>query len=322
MRIKVGHFSRAFTLVEVLIASAVLALLLAMLSSSTGLTFSTIKRAQSKIDQFASARAGFERLTATLSQATLNTYWDYDNPSDPKAFERKSDLYFLTANQNTLSGTPVGQAIFFQAPLASGTSSPLPSGLFNAVGYWVDFGEAKWRPPHVPNRYRYRLIQCIQPTEALSVFKTSAASDSNVPSLLATPSSSDPLGFPISENIIALVLWPRKSLTQDPTGSQLSSNFDYSSRNADTTPQAEMQKAQLPPMIQVTMIVIDEVSAARLESGQAEPALITDMLKNRFRLVANYEDDLAAVKQALNAARINYLVLTSPVILRESKWSE
>jgi len=84
-----------------MVASAVLLLLLVLLSSAMGLTFSTVKRAHQKIDQFASARAAFERVTATLSRATLNPYWDYDNPSSPKAYHTISSSgvdHWLEAN--------------------------------------------------------------------------------------------------------------------------------------------------------------------------------------------------------------------------------
>lgn len=301
--------ARAFTLLEVLIATAVLVLLLALLSSVTGLTFSTVKRSQSKIDQFSAARAGFERLTATLSQATLNTYWDYvyDSNGTLKAYERKSDLRFLITDRNT--SVSVGQEVFFQAPLALGTSNSLPSGLLNAVGYWVSFGGADWKPAfHKPNPYRYRLMEAIQPTEALTVFTSTPV-----------PLSSNSTGFPVAENVIALVLWPRNSPAQDPTGSQLSTNFTY---NSGSNSALSVQKAQLPPVVDVTMIVIDEAAAARLQSGQMEPKTITDILSGRFRSVANFEDDLELVRQGLNQARINHLVLSAPVILRESKWSQ
>ncbi len=36
-----------------------------------------------EIGEFRSARNGFEALTRRLSQAALNTYWDYDHPPTP-----------------------------------------------------------------------------------------------------------------------------------------------------------------------------------------------------------------------------------------------
>lgn len=317
--------SKAFTLIEILVATAVMLLILAMLSSAMGLTFSTVQRAHLKMDQFASARAGFDRVTATLSQATLNTYWDYDNPSTPSVYLRKSDLHFRIQSINSGAGTPLGQGIFFQTPLALESSQP--SGLLHAAGYWVEFGENSWRPPHTRSRFRYRLIEAIQRTTALEVFKSANdptkryAWQTGVSKVASLSSPGEP-GFPIAENLIALVLWPRLPTAQDPVGDQLSPNYEYDSRNTQTTPASRLkQKAQLPPMVQVTMIFINEASAARLESGAIEPNVIREALDGRFRSVASFQADLDAVKAVLDRERIAYLVLSSPVTLRESKWS-
>jgi len=299
--------SRAFTLLEVLVASTILMLMVVLLSSAIGAALATVRRSNAKVDQFAATRAGFESLTAMLSQATLNTYWDYDNAAAPTAYIRKSDLHFLITN----AADGGGQSVFFQAPLArSGTNVPL--GALNAVGYWVEFGADTWKPGHIPTSCsRYRLIQGIQPAENLAVFTNTTATWTSDIKSIPTPA------FPLADNVIALVLWPRRPTTQDSAGTQLTADYTYDSRTG-----ADIQKAQLPPSVQVTMIVIDEASAIRIASGNTEPTAISGALKNRFQDVTKYQADLDAVKSALNAARINYLVLSSPVTLREAKWSQ
>jgi uncharacterized protein (TIGR02599 family) len=281
-------------------------MLLGMLAWTTTFSLSTVGRAEAKIDQFAAARAGFERLTATLSQATLNTYWDYDNPAAPTRYVRKSDLHFLIE-----SAPRGGQAVYFQAPLARGAQEGT-TGLLNAVGYSVDLNENVWRPrPNVtPPRWRYRLMQGIQPAENLTVFNDPSE---NWKATLADPAQA---AFPLAENVIAMVLWPRLPLSQDASGAQLTSNFLYDSRAG--TP---IQSGQLPPEIQVTLIVIDEASAVRLDQGDIEPKAVADALKGRFVGVADFANDLAAVEQSLTTAGVNHLVLSSSVVLRESKWS-
>jgi uncharacterized protein (TIGR02599 family) len=305
MRVSGFHRRSAFTLVEVLVSSAVLAMLLAMLAWVTTFSLSTTGRAEAKIDQFAAARAGFERLTTTLSQATLNTYWDYDNPAAPTKYVRKSDLHFLLE-----SAPRSGQAVYFQAPLARGAQEGT-TGLLNAVGYSVDLNENVWRPNHVTQpRWRYRLMQGIQPAENLTVFNDPSK---NWKTALADPAQA---AFPLAENVIAMVLWPRLPLSQDASGAQLTSNFLYDSRVG--TP---IQSGQLPPEIQVTLIVIDEASAVRLDQGSIEPKAVTDALNGRFVRVADFANDLAAVQNSLTTAGVNHLVLSGSVVLRESKWS-
>jgi uncharacterized protein (TIGR02599 family) len=175
----------------------------------------------------------------------------------------------------------------------------------------VDLNENVWRPPHVSvPRWRYRLMQGIQPAEQLSVF---TEPDEAWKDSLCDPAQA---AFPLAENVIAMVVWPRLPLSQDETGTGISSDFLYDSR-APTG----IQAGQLPPEIQVTLIVIDEASAARLDRGSLEPEAIADALQDRFLKVSDFEGDLAAVQSSLNEAGVNYLVLSSPVVLRESKWS-
>jgi uncharacterized protein (TIGR02599 family) len=306
-----------FSLLEVMVATAVLSILVAVLGSAMLYSVSTVNRAEAKIDQFGAARAGFDRLTATLSQATLNTYWAYDDPNAPQKYERRSDLHFLIAKPDALPASPNarpnwGQSVYFQAPLSRGGVGGA-NGLLNAVGYWVAFEENKaWRPDHVTSqRPRYRLMQGVERTENLSVFNSTTPNWANN---LRAPSTG---AFPLAENVVALLIWPRLPIAQDPNGTTLSGNFLYDSKNG--TP---IQRAQLPPMLQITLVVIDEASAARMENGIQEPPAIVNALSNRFLDPAKYEQDLQSVQSEFAIKGIQHLVLSAAVPLRESKWSK
>jgi uncharacterized protein (TIGR02599 family) len=294
-----------FSLLEVLVASAVLALLLSLLSVAVGATLSTIRHSQSTVERFASARAAFDRLTATLSQATLNTYWDYDDSENPQNYIRTSDLHFVIEN----SSDGHGQNLFFQSPLSTSGTSPAPSGLLNAVGYWVEFGEDKWRPPHVDTpRHRYRLMQGVSLSESFDVYEDATS---------AWTEGFKTAKFPIAENVIALILWPRQATASDPAGTALTGDYQYNSRTA-----SGIQRHQLPPMVQATLIVLDEPSMVRIQSGATEqPEAIRSALTGKFQDVTRYKEDLRDVLDALIAEKINYTVLNIPVTLRESKWS-
>ena len=79
-----------FTILELLVATAVLSLILVVMLSLITQTSSVWRSSSARIEAFQSARRGFENLTRSLEQATLNTYWDYDNPSNPTIYRRKS----------------------------------------------------------------------------------------------------------------------------------------------------------------------------------------------------------------------------------------
>ncbi len=311
----------AFTIMELLVAMVILSLLLVLLASATGGMLSTVSHANARIDQFSAARVGFDLLSQTLSQATLNTYYDSfdqdqkrrtpDNAADfvPRTYGRNSDLHFkIQANGSS------GQEIFFQSPLSRSQKS-MPEGALNAVGYWIEFGtDDDWKPPHIAtSRHRYRLMQGLQSAENLEVFRTPNADW--ISALREAPKSA----MPIAENVIAMVIHPRLPKTRDPNGTALTTDYQYDSRG--TSP---IQKAQLPPSLQLTMVVIDEASAARLEQGGDEPAVIRDALAGKFRDVSKFDDDLRDLEATLRTAKpsINFLVLSSPLTLRESKFSK
>ena len=68
---------RGFTLVEMLVATFVMVIILYMTLQITNYTNSLFMSTRKRIDTFQEARAGFEVMTRKISQAMLNTYWDY-----------------------------------------------------------------------------------------------------------------------------------------------------------------------------------------------------------------------------------------------------
>jgi len=310
--------SHGFTILEVLVATAVLAMLLVIILQVVSQTSTTLRQVTGKVDSFQSARAAFDIVNQKLSQATLNTYWDYDSPTSPTKYGRKSDLHFLIVKSGeTNSG------IYFQAPLerANSTDNEV-TGVLNACGYFVSFGtDNAFKPAHVSTPMdRFRLMQAVQPTEKFSVF-TSANSTWVTPlhEVPTVPSEvQDKIARPIADNIIALVAWPKLSKGEDSAGTTISSAFSYDSRTTGT-----IQSAQLPPVVGLTMIAIDEASAARL-GGDLQPT-IAGILAGKFADANNFlgdTGDLATVGKALAAAHINYQVFSSAIPLRESKWSK
>src|SRR5687767_7531005 len=123
-----------FTLTEAMVSGSVIALLLGVLLSMTDQTQRLMKGTSSKVEQFRQAQVAFETVTRRLSQATLNTYLDYEyktvtqnvagRPKKvrvPTRYARKSDLRFLSGPMSDFSSArgkvfrPT-HGVFFQAP--------------------------------------------------------------------------------------------------------------------------------------------------------------------------------------------------------------
>jgi uncharacterized protein (TIGR02599 family) len=147
-------------------------------------------------------------------------------------------------------------------------------------------------------------------------------------------STNNMLARPIAENIVAAVFWPRRS-TGDSTNAggavklPLTTNYLYDTKGY-LAGGNEISRNQLPPMVEVVLVAIDEPSAERLEakypSGSA-PLLQPGALFTQAPNPANPEinpltDDLETLTGFLKGERLNYRVYTTSVLIRQSKFSD
>lgn len=314
----------AFTILELLVAMAVLSLLLVLLLGAISQTSSVTRKGSEKISAFQAARAGFDLLTRNLSQATLNSYWDYDPPppATPTRYLRKSELHFLVGNAGagSLPGTAgTGQAVCFQLPAgkSSSASNANLENLLSACGYFIQYGPTDQLPAPFPApaspTYRYQLMQAIEPSESLGVYAT-ANGTAWVAGLAAN-------AVPIAENIVYLLVWPRKAPSEDAAGNALTGNFSYDSRaNTLADPQPETAH-QMPPVVQITIVALDETSAARVCTGATPPTAVADAFSGLFQDSSQdkFEENLVELETRLAGNGLNYRVFTSTVPIRESK---
>ncbi len=170
----------AFTLIELLVSVTFLVILMLVVTQVIGIVQRSWVRANSRVSQFREARQAFDTLSRTLSQATLNNYWDNEFDSLgtdaagqqinlAKDYFRQSELQFVCGPTGTVipsaagsSQNYPGHAVFFQAPLgtaslvstasSSGTAGQ-PVNTENMVnllcgrGYFVEWGsDASFRP--------------------------------------------------------------------------------------------------------------------------------------------------------------------------------
>lgn len=307
-----GRVRRGFTLVELLVSLLVLSIIMLVTFGIINQTNGLWNRTRANINAFQAARAGFENMTRRISQATLNTYWDYEYPTDaagnpdtskaPRSYVRQSELHFISGKAqagtepNLLAGAElqtVTHAVFFQAPLGvSSSTAPAfkPANLLNARGFFVEFASDRLERPlflrtlsDMRERHRFRLMEFGQATEQLSVYlwaqNPSAAERKR---WFLDPLKADPgTRHVLAENIIALVLQPMRSPHEkvaagDPVA-ELAPEFEYDSRRyvsaSSTEALAKKTRNQFPPQVQVTMVAIDEAFAQRLDQTQPDPSL-------------------------------------------------
>ncbi len=332
-----------------LVSVAVFMLLMVILLMATNQTSSMWRRTTAKIEQFRESRDAFEAVTRRLSQATLNTYWDYDDPATPTRYVRQSELRFLSGKTEALAGAPTAPrrwpacGVFFQAPLgftqkpsASGTDPALGlENLLNTWGYFIEFGsDAALRPAilgtqNPPLRYRYRLCELMQPSGAFTLYQQTSGLDPAGKPLnlsysardwfsgaLAIPDASRPVHV-LADNVIALIVLPKLSVQDDPGGARLAPSYLYDSTATNADPTVN-PKNQLPPVVQVTLVAIDEATAKRLDQGPAMPDLGLDSL---FSSASALDADLKTLQATLVAKHANYRVFTMNVSMRGARWS-
>lgn len=317
----------ALTLVEVLVATTILLLLMTVLFSMLSVITRAWTQSSQRIDAFQGARVAFDRVTRMLSQATLNVYWDYDDPNDPKIYRRQSELAFavLQAGTNGLKGDPdpgagTGHGVFFQVPIGATAKTATPdlrplSQTLTSIGFsvrWVS--DKQIRPAFIagPEKFRMRLMQYRSLSEDLKVYSQQGT---DVRSWIDEMEQ-----VPLADNIVWMAIWPRLSPVQDPVGDKITEDYTYNSRKgADTTPQP-ITAHQLPPTVQVTMIAIDERTAERF-APNVLPAEIVNSYADTLANVRDYEQDIETISTKLNDARINFRIFTTSVQLRESRWS-
>ncbi len=321
-----------FTLIELMVSMTVLSVLLALIFAIIDQAARSWSSAGAKVGQFKEARAAMGALTLRLSQATLNTYWGYDNPTLPARYLPQSELHFVTGNAADLvgGGSPShnpGHAVFFLAPLGFTAGEDLRhfTGLLNACGFYIEYAsDASFRPAPLASagseeRWRFRLMEYRQPAESLQIYNHADLSEADRYSLWHRDEDGD-ANRPLAENIIALVLAPMSS-REEAAATGLSPyaaapNFTFDSREQDPE-----KRHQLPPMIRVIMVAIDEGSAIRLELGETPPQLIPDGLFVQVDDEADLLEDIAALERSLIERRIDFRTFQSVVPLRAAKWS-
>jgi len=260
-----------FTLIEIMAATAVLVVILLVLLQVTSTLLDVWKTSTGKISTFRNARAAFETIKRVSAQTTLNTYLDYvdqsGNPRDPgnpagfrpDRFARTSELHFLCGPATEIIGSTAditpGHTLFFQAPVALTNDSSLDpyDRMLNAIGFYVTWKSnadtglvPTWLGDILGTRYRFRLMQAIEPTEDFSVYNATS-NGSYSTNWLSNFSLPNPTlrGAVLAEDVLLMIVRPRLNREDEETlapelagttwaeameGSVLSPDYRYDSR--------------------------------------------------------------------------------------------
>lgn len=297
----------AFTLVEVLVSLTVLVILLLISAQVIGTVQSTWTTSNARVSQFREARTAFDIITRNLSQATLNTFVDYDttylssstntaSTAAPSSYVRKSDLRFLCGPASDLvpqagsAANSPGHAIFFQAPLgvAHEASYVGLDRLLCGRGYFVQYtSDDFFRPGILPAgfpRYRYRLMEFSPPAEENLIYNRPTGggapaewfANAGVPLQGQEEPGERGLTRPIADNIIALIISPQTEAEGGNVPTRIAPNFSYDSWNTGTGSMvsggaiaAQGTQHLLPPLVRVVLVAMDERTADRLSQNDS-----------------------------------------------------
>lgn len=347
-----GPYAQAFTLVELLVSMVVLSIIMVVSASFVTQTQRTWSQSSARVEQFREARMAFETITQGLRQATLNPYMTYrynagptptipaNREEAPQSYIRHSELQFVTGQADTLLGSPGaggtlnGHCVFFQAPfgISDRDGYEALNRLLCGRGYFVlQSSDDAFRPAHISEkRTRFRLWEYRPPAERNQIYTDAAATwyAGAARETVEVTESADKFSYarPVAENIIALIISPRVTQTDaSGTGGDLTwiaPDYEYDSLQVKGANAINPQGTQhlLPPVVNVTLVALDEVSAARYAEQHATsaPSLIP---ANAFKDASKLDADLKAMEAALIEAKLNYRVFASSVALRNSKWN-
>jgi uncharacterized protein (TIGR02599 family) len=376
----------SFTLLELLVAMAVMTLLMVVIGEMFSAVSKSWKSSTGRAASFAAARAAFEGMGRNLSQATLATYLSYadssgrpvplinpsfkpasgsvDRSSVPTQYLRMSELHFITSRATELLAAAsvtgletTGQAVFFQAPtgFVQKQDNRPKASLLNVLGYYIEFGnDAAFKPGAVTSlvapRSRYRLMEVAQPAERNGIYESTCELDAQGLAkyaydlgwlgrlILSAPSDpAQPLleKQPLAENIITMALLPRLSPFQSTKLNELTSDFSYDSRRwEDTSMSSDARlRNQLPPLIELVVVSIDEPSAQRLAAqyggtdgssppfanGTVRAAVDLDAL---FKDPTKLEDDIKSLEDGLASLHVSYRIFRTSVAMHGAKWTD
>ncbi len=301
--------------------------------------------------QYSRSRDAMEVISRRIGSATLNTYWDIERlAGTPSRYVRQSELRWLAGPAASLLSQSAnkfpGSAVFFQAPTGIFSNSAATSRLkesLNTWGYFVEYAsDSALRPEFldgiIPPRYRFRMYEMLEPTDELSIFNyTSGIVGGAANNLTYTTSSPDGKNWflntfnqrfnipsskarVLADNVIAAVFLCRLSESDDSTKMALSPSFLYDSTVSRNI--AELNsKNQLPPIVEVILVCLDDSTAARFDWPDGTPPDFGQSDLLGATSIGELDERIEIVIKNLQSKGIQARTFRTSVAIQSSKWS-
>ena len=200
----------------------------------------------------------------------------------------------------------------------------LSESALNTWGYYIEYGpDTSYRPPFLappkmPVKYRFRLIEFTDPSDQLQIFTyTSGSATYTGKEWYSAPLASGSNRRVLAENIAALVVLPRLSAVEDPSGVALAPGYLYDSTTTNTVAKLN-PRHQLPPIVDLAVVAIDDQSARRINWGSTPPDFHASTL---FQNPANMDEDLETLRKNIESQHISARVFRTSVPISAAKWS-
>ena len=305
---------QGWTLIEVLVSTSILAVLVVVMAEGLNTTQRSLLTSRSAAERLQVTESATRMLSQQLSQATLQTRACYDT-----ALNRvvpHSDLHFVCGPAAELmTGVPgvCGDAVFFQRP---GPEGSLPRAL-QACGFFVQYGgDEAWRPSgftSVPVQKRFRLLQFHQLAGSLTLFQPSSVmgEPSRLSQLTSRPDLYQWFVQPIndtalfkssvsvvSENVLAMIVQTA------PLGQRCHDTRRYQWEAGSA--EAALSRHQMPGVMEVTLVMVDEAGWARMGSDEAESvaAEVMSLVKGQTWQGDAQQTGLSALQQMMQEHRM------------------
>jgi uncharacterized protein (TIGR02599 family) len=153
-------------------------------------------------------------------------------------------------------------------------------------------------------------MQFLQPTTALDTYREASGNAWFTTDAGKSPPASSHL---LAENIVALAILPMRA--NGAGGPVLAPGYEYDTRTPWAAGNQPPQMHQLPPVVRVVMVAVDETTADRIPDLGKE-------FDSLFQSPENMEQDLREIEETLRGMQANYRVFQTDVAVRSAKWSE
>jgi uncharacterized protein (TIGR02599 family) len=311
---------RGFSLLELLVAMAVLTLIVFLLASMNNQSLALLRRSGTQAQIFGEARTAFDAMIAQVGLATMNAYWDYDDAENPSRYLRKAWLAFVSGDARTVLGAGYGpgQCVFFVAPSGRMDDAGVRqlNQVLNTCGFFVEYDDANAPSPGfmaLPQRLRYRLMEVRSSGEGMRIFSDRL---SPVP-VNSWITSTLPEARMLAENVLLLVVRP---LGAD--GANLATTgYTMDTRLGESANPQPLTANQLPPFVEIVMVAASEESMRQIDPAIGfvfTPADVAGL----FDDPSQFETDLRDFESFLIESKVDFRTFSQRIALPNSKWSE